>query len=283
MTLARSGLVALAAVAAITLVAGQSVAQTALDDPLDDHSAKRIDRMEKVVRELRAIVFQGRDTGHPVVVQPADTDTRLSALSDRLSDAQQGISKLNGELEIVRHDLDEARQQASDLKAANAVLQAKISAMEAAPPPPAPLPSPGPAPSAEAAPPTSPLNQLSAAEAAARSGDWASAEPILRDYVERYGEGPHGPEAKYYLGKALMVRHVWADSATAEIGAIRGWPATSWAPEAVVVLSKDLVSLQKSADACQALDELARRYPKPKSGPAVLRAAVDLRAQAKCG
>ena len=186
-------------------------------------------------------------------------------------------------MEIVRHDLDEARQQASDLKAANAVLQAKISAMETAPPPPAPLPSPGPAPSAEAAPPTSPLNQLSAAEAAARSGDWASAEPILRDYVERYGDGPHGPEAKYYLGKALMVRHVWADSATAEIGAIRGWPATSWAPEAVLVLSKDLVSLQKPADACQALDELARRYPKPKSGPAVLRAAVDLRAQAKCG
>ena len=71
------------------LCAAQAVAQTALDDPLDDHSAKRIDRMEKVVRELRAIVFQGRDTGHPVVVQPADTDTRLASLADRLSDAQQ--------------------------------------------------------------------------------------------------------------------------------------------------------------------------------------------------
>ena len=279
---ARSRLGILAASAVLALAAGHSLAQTALDDPLDDHSAKRLDRMEKVVRELRAIVFQGRDTGHPVVVEPADTDTRLSAITDRLSDAQQAISKLNGELEIVRHDLDESRQQASDLKAANAVLQSKISAMESAPPPQASPPS-APAPSADPGPAPTPPSQLNAAEAAARSGDWASAEPMLRDYVDRYGDGPRGPEAKYYLGKALMVRHVWADSATAEIGAIRGWPATTWAPEAVVVLSKDLVSLQKPADACQALDELSRRYPKPKSSPAVLRAAVDLRTQAKCG
>jgi hypothetical protein len=34
-----------------------------LDDPLDDRSKRRLDNMEKVMRELRAIVFQGRDTG----------------------------------------------------------------------------------------------------------------------------------------------------------------------------------------------------------------------------
>lgn len=283
MSSARSRLGALATTAVFLLVAGGVSAQTALDDPLDDHSAKRVDRMEKVVRELRAIVFQGRDSGHPVVVQPADTDTRLSALTDRLSDAQQAISKLSGELEIVRHDLDDSRQQASDLKSANAVLQAKVSALEAVPPPQASQPALSRYPNAELTPSPSPPTQLNAAEAVARSGDWASAEPMLRDYVDRYGDGPRGPEAKFYLGKALMVRHVWADSATAEIGAIRGWPTTSWAPEAVVVLSKDLLSLQKPADACQALDELGRRYPKPKSSPAVLRAALDLRAQAKCG
>ena len=33
------------------------------------------------MRELRAIVFQGRETGKPVVVQPADTDAQLSALT----------------------------------------------------------------------------------------------------------------------------------------------------------------------------------------------------------
>ena len=281
MASARGRVGALAAASLLTLAAGSALAQTALDDPLDDHSAKRIDRMEKVVRELRAIVFQGRDTGHPVVVQPADTDTRLSALSDRLSDAQQAISKLNGELEVVRHDLDESARQTSDLKAANAVLQAKITSLEAAPPPQAAPPAAVPGPTSELTPPPSPLSQLNAAEAAVNGGDWASAEPLLRDYIQHYGDGPRGPEAKFYLGKALMARREWADSATAEIGAIRGWPRTRWAPEAVVDLSKDLVALNKPADACQALGELARRYP--KSTTVVLRDADDVRARAKCG
>ena len=278
---ARAGFSALVAVAALTICAGHVLAQTALDDPLDDHSAKRIDRMEKVVRELRAIVFQGRDTGHPVVVQPADTDSRLASLSDRLSDAQQSISKLNGELEVVRHDLDDARQQASDLKAANAVLQTRIAALEAGARPVSDAPPPlVPEPRADA-PPQSPSGQLSVAEAAVRNGDFASAEPMLRDYVDHYGDGPKGPEAKFYLGKALTARREWADAATAEIGAIRGWPKTRWAPEAVVDLSRNLVALRKPADACQSLDELARRYPNATGE--VLHDAADLRTRAKCG
>lgn len=264
----------------MSLCAVHVAAQTALDDPLDDHSARRLDRMEKVVRELRAIVFQGRDTGHPVVVQPADTDTRLASLADRLSDAQQAISKITGELEVVRHDLDESRQQASDLKAANAVLQARLTALEAAPQAQTAPPPNAAAPMADAAP-QSPGSLLNAAESAVRDGDFATAEPMLRDYVDHFGDAPRGPEARFYLGKALMARHEWADAATAEIGAIRGWPKTRWAPEAIVDLSKDLVALKKPADACQALDELARRYP--KSSAEVLRDAADLRTRAKCG
>ena len=63
--MARGRLI-LAATAGLVLIASApAFAQTPLGDPLDDHSAKRLDRMEKVVRELRAIVFQGRETGQP--------------------------------------------------------------------------------------------------------------------------------------------------------------------------------------------------------------------------
>ena len=68
---------------ALALCAGPVVSQTQLDDPLDARDAKRVERMEKVVRELRTIVFQLRDTGRPVVVQPADTDARLVGLLSR--------------------------------------------------------------------------------------------------------------------------------------------------------------------------------------------------------
>ena len=37
-------------------VTGETLAQTSLDEPLDEHSSKRLDRLEKAVKELRAIV-----------------------------------------------------------------------------------------------------------------------------------------------------------------------------------------------------------------------------------
>ena len=79
----RGRLRLLGAAAAIALVAAPlaatvAFAQTPMDDPLDARDAKRVDRMEKVVRELRDIVFKAQKTGGPVVVEPADTDARLA-------------------------------------------------------------------------------------------------------------------------------------------------------------------------------------------------------------
>ena len=92
--------------------AAPALAQVPLDNSLDDHSAKRLDRMEQAIRELRAIVFQGRETGKPVVVEPADTDAQLSALSQKIDDLQQAITRLTGQLELAGHDVDEARHEA---------------------------------------------------------------------------------------------------------------------------------------------------------------------------
>jgi TolA-binding protein len=61
---------------------------------------------------------------------------------------------------------------------------------------------------------------------------------------------------------------------------VRGWPQTSWAPDAVLKLSRSLVALKKPADACKTLDELARRYPKAPA--AVTSKAATTRVQAKC-
>ncbi|MGI9170701.1 MAG: tol-pal system protein YbgF, partial [Caulobacteraceae bacterium] len=102
------------------LLTGQALAQTSIDEPLDQRSSKRLDRMEKAMRELRAIVFQGRESGQPVVVQPAETQSQLAGLGDHLNDLDQTLSRLNGQIEVIRHDLDLARQEALDLRAQNA-------------------------------------------------------------------------------------------------------------------------------------------------------------------
>src|ERR1700743_3537720 len=118
----------LAAAAAIALIAAPSLAptlaygQTPMDDPLDARDAKRLDRMEKVVRELRDIVFKAQKTRAPVVVEPADTDARLADIATKVGDIEQTLTKLNGSLETTTHELDQARRD-------NTVLRAQVKSL----------------------------------------------------------------------------------------------------------------------------------------------------------
>src|SRR5258706_13283774 len=93
------GVAAAIALVAAPILAGSALAQTPMDDPLDARDAKRVDRMEKVVRELRDIVFKAQKTGAPVVVQPADTDSRLGDRTEKITDLHQTLTRLNGPFE----------------------------------------------------------------------------------------------------------------------------------------------------------------------------------------
>jgi tol-pal system protein YbgF len=278
MSLPRFGLAA--AALALVLVAVPVMAQTPMDDPLDARDAKRVDRMEKVVRELRAIVFQAQKSGSPVVVQPADTDARIADLTNRIGDLEQSLTKLNGALEATTHDLDVARRDNTALAAQVKGLSDRLATAEqkaaeaAAPAADAPPPPAAPAPGASAADAFAKARQLML------GGDYDGAEHAFADFVATYPDAAKTPEARYWWGKTLSVRGANAQAATAYIGAIRGWPQTAWAPDAVVELSRALIALKKPADACQTLAELTKRYPKA-SAPVAARAAAA-RTQAKC-
>jgi tol-pal system protein YbgF len=276
----RSASGAIAAFVFAAALCAPALAQTPIDESLDARSARRLDNLEKVVRELRAIVFQGRETGAPVVIQPAETQGQLSSLTDRLSDLDRTVTRLNGEMEVVRHDLDQVRQDESDLRAQNAALKEEVRALEqklTAPPPPPPQPAPAEAPTSAA---NDPVAAFAAARALWQSGDNPGAEAAFRDFTDRYGESPRAAEGHYYLGKTLAARGAWAEAATADIGALHGWPQSHWAPDAVLDLARALVGLGKNADACRTLGELTRHYPKPPAS--VLAGAKTVRHQAAC-
>src|SRR4051812_35250863 len=91
-------------------VAAPALAQTPIDESISKRDARRLDEMEKVVKEMRAIVFKGRDTGKPVVVETVDVDARLAEFATRLSDLEQSLTRINGGLETTAHELDEARK-----------------------------------------------------------------------------------------------------------------------------------------------------------------------------
>lgn len=262
----------------LVLAAAPSAAQTPMDDPLDARDARRVDRMEKVVRELRDIVFKGQKTGVPVVVQPADTDQRLLDLSNRISDLEQSLRRINASMETTAHGLEMTKRENADLKQQVQALTEKLAAAEqkvtdlTSPPEPPP--------EAEPAKPADPAEAFAAARALMQDGDNAAAEAAFEAYLQEYPDGPRNAEARYWLGKAQTARGAHARAATAYIGAIRGWPKTGWAPDAVVELARSLVALKKTEDACQTLAELPKRYPKAPA--AVTNRAKATATQAKC-
>lgn len=262
----------LAAASALTLFLGAAaaaLAQTPMPDPLDARDARRLDRMEQVVRELRSIVYQGRDTGKPVIIQPAETDYQIQDLNRRLSDLEQALTRVNGQLETTTFELDQARRRSEALQAENKALTERLGTLEqrtAEPPPPVVS--------------ADPQEAFREAKALIDGGDFDAGEQALGDFLDRHGDSPQAAEAHYWLGKALAVRGAHAEAAGAYIEAIRDWPKTGWAPDAVVELSRALIALKRTTQACQTLAELNRRYP--SAAAAVKSRAATARTQAKC-
>jgi tol-pal system protein YbgF len=276
-----------AALAAATLglvfVAAPVAGQTPVDESLSKRDARRLDNMEKVVDELRAIVFKGRDSGKPVEVESADTGARIDDLTSRVHDLEQSLTRVNGSLETTAHELDLARKANANLRDEVKTLSdelADLQKKESAPAPGAASADVGA--EAQAAPAEGDPNQAFAkARQLMLSGEYDAAEAAFSSYVQTYPDAPKTPEARYWWGKTLSVKGAHAQAATAYIGAIRGWPQTAWAPDAVVELSRELVALKKTTDACQALAELPRHYA--KASASVKARAAKVKTEAKCG
>jgi tol-pal system protein YbgF len=113
------------------------------------------------------------------------------------------------------------------------------------------------------------------------SGDYAGGASALRDYLDRYPSSPRAAEANYWLGRTLAVQNQHAEAAGAYARALRGWPQTSWAGDAVVRLASSLVELKRGSDACKALSEFDSRY-RSKATAAMRTRAKDVGGQAAC-
>ena len=81
-------------------------------------------------------------------------------------------------------------------------------------------------------------------------------------------------EGAYLRGRARGQQSAWAEAASDYIAALKGWPATWWAPDAVVELARALGRLGKTKESCQALAELSTRYPAAPEGTRKRAAAV---------
>ncbi len=306
-----AGLIAAAALAlsGLALALPASAQQTDTD--------RRLDRIEKQLRETRSIVFQGRDTGQPVVVKPDGPDPAVTALQSRLDDMDQTVRRLSGQVEVGAHDLDEARrnaQQAHDsvieLRAQLQALTDRVAKLEAQPAPQAQAavqpvyppaaedrrgrPAPRGASEATAraqaedqtvlgGPPVASTEVASYRNALAlqEQGDYAGAGQAWQDYIAHYGAGAKGREARYRLGETLYIQSDYGEAARAYAEALKGWPKAAWAPDATVKLSQSLAQLGRREEACSVVGEFDTRYA-PTAPAAVKSRARAVHAKSAC-
>ncbi len=268
-------------------------AAVAQDQTYGEPASKRLDRLEKQLREIRDIVLQARATGAPVEVKDAGPDPQVVALTARLDDLEQSLRGMTGQIESLQHDLALARRDQAAAKAETAVLSERLDKLEKQlaalmpAPPPAPDAQPGGAGPSGRRPAQGTgegQDDSKAAYASARQllldGDYKAAAAAFQDYVDRFGDSPNARPARYWLGETKYIQQDYAGAAVAYAGAIRGWPDTAWAPDAVVKLSLSLVQLNRRKDACDALAAFDRRYP--QASPAARTRAAAARQKAGC-
>ncbi len=270
----------------------------------DDAAAKRFERIERQLREVRDIVLQARSTGQPVEIKMAGPDPEMATLRTRIDDLELTLRQTTGQIDSLSQELAKTRRDLKALESDNRALQDRMAAAEgqlasaaqaasqAAKPAPevatpakAPVAAPKPQAAVKAPTAANATGERTAAFQRAKQllldGQFPAASAAFQDYVDQYGDtAPNGPEARYWLGETLFIRGSYADAASAYIGAIRGWPPTVWGAEAVVKLSMSLVELNRIPDACRTLDEFGRRYP--AAAPATKARADKARLRAKC-
>jgi len=220
-----------------------------------------------------ALAIPAMSAAAPPAEDPGDV--RIRELSDRVSDLEKAIKDLNAQVESAARNADLAR---GDVKA----LQDRMAGPQPASPAPGPVAA---GPVAAATAPGSPAvpsqDGLTLGRRQLQGGDARTAEATLTTWLASAPGDPKAGEGAYLRGRARSQQSAWADAAADYITALKGWPATWWAPDAVVELARALGRLGKTAESCQALETLTARYPAASEGARTRAAAVS--AQSRCG
>ncbi len=262
MTRLRSALVLSAALLAASPAAAQ-----------DD---RRVQNLERQVRELRAIVFQGRDTGQPVEIRPVGPDPQVVALEARVNELAEAQRQAVGANEVLQRDLEEARRTAGQLQAESATYRAAADARiarleqqlaaQAAPPaavaPVADVPPPPAAPAATPSPATRPPASRRAQELTARTQAGDASE-----FGAPAGAAPAGPDAAFQAAYQRLVDADYPGAQAGFEGFVARNPTSARAPEARYYVGQSLYVREDYGPAARAYAEALRGWPKTRWAP----------------
>jgi TolA-binding protein len=272
---------ALISVLGIVLIAGTTtvVAQTAPLEPVQ-WDKRRLEQLDRNVRRLERAVTQRNAAGQPVIIEP-DPEVialqgRVGLMDRRLADMESTVQRVNGDLERLTFQLDEAGRDNAALSNRVRDAEGRIRAMEAAAAREAELSAPIPTTS----PTGDPARDLTAAARLAAT-DPQRGDRALQTVILAWPDTPQAREASSRLGDLRVSAGDHAGAVAAYATALQGWPTAPWAAATTLELANALNATDRKTQACTALTEFTRRYAETAS-PAVRTRATEARTRIGC-
>lgn len=113
-----------------------------------------------------------------------------------------------------------------------------------------------------------------------RKAQYDEAANVLSAFIEVHAGHPLAENASYWRGETFYARKLFTDSVRIYATNLRTYPKGNKAPDNMVKLGMSLANLKRANEACQAFEELERKFPDMLAN--VRQASVRGRAQASC-
>lgn len=265
----------------VVVIAGTTtvVAQTTPLEPVQ-WDKRRLDQLDRNVRRLERAVTQRNAAGQPVIIEP-DPEVialqgRVGLMDRRLADMEATVQRVNGDIERLTFQLDEAGRDNTALGTRLRDAENRLRTMEAAAAREAELNSPIPTTS-----PTGDAARDLTAAARLAATDPQRGDRALQTVILAWPDTPQSREASSRLGDLRVSAGDPAAAVSAYATALQGWPTAPWAASTTIELANALNATDRKTQACTALTEFTRRYAEAAS-PAVRTRASDARTRIGC-
>ena len=265
----------------VILIAGTTtvVAQTAPMEPIQ-WDKRRLEQLDRNVRRLERAVTQRNAAGQPILVEP-DPEVvaltgRVDIMARRLNDLEATLQRVNGDLERITFQLDEATRDNAALGTRLRDAEGRLQTFEAAAEREAELSGP-----ISSTSPTGDAARDLAAAARLAASDPALGDRALQTVALAWPDTPPAREANARLGDLRVSAGDQAGAVAFYAAALQGWPTAPWAGATVLELATALNASDRKTQACTALGEFDRRYAEGAAAALRTRAAA-LRTRFAC-
>jgi TolA-binding protein len=272
---------ALASLLGIVLIVGTTtvVAQTTPMEPIQ-WDKRRLEQLDRNVRRIERALTQRNAAGQPVIIEP-DPEVialqgRVGMMDRRLHDLEATFQRMNGDIERLTFQLDEAGRDNAALGTRLRDAEGRIRPTRRSRSREAELNAP--------IPTTSPTGDVARDLTAAvrlAASDPARGDRALQTVILAWPDTPQSREASSRIGDLRVSAGDPAGAVSAYATALQGWPTEPWAASTTLELANALNATDRKTQACTALSEFTRRYAEGASA-AVRSRATEARTRIGC-